>query len=240
MADLFKTKSFSASSGCLQGGSNHAGATTRLACFMLSLIILLGPNAHPARAAEKPEEAKLLFLVARRSIMDPMFERTVVLMLPLKDEPLVVGIIINKPSRVPLLQIFPDSPALQNRHDTAFIGGPVDMAAPALVFHSSKHSKPSMRLYGDVYLTFDADFITKFMQDPKQTGERRLFMGRAQWAPEQLQGEGQRGSWYSLRAEGEVIFDRDSEHLWERLHRRALPPLNVENRGITRVLYQVD
>jgi putative AlgH/UPF0301 family transcriptional regulator len=86
-----------------------------------------------------------------------------------------------------------------------------------------------MPLYDDVYLSFDPKLISKLLQDPKQTGDMRLFLGRAQWAPEQLEGEALRGSWYSLRAEGEVIFDRDSEHLWKRLHERAQPQNNVEN-----------
>ena len=40
-------------------------------------------------------------------------------------------------------------------------------------------------------------------------------------APEQLQGEVLEGSWYSLRAEGKVIFDRDAENFWKRPHERA-------------------
>lgn len=85
-----------------------------------------------------------------------------------------------------------------------------------------------MLLYDDVYLSFDAKFISKLMQDSKQKGDLRLFLGRAQWAPEQLQGEALHGSWYSLRAEGELIFDHDSEQLWKKLNARARPPLDVQ------------
>jgi len=141
-----------------------------------------------------------------------------------------VGLVINKPTQLPLVKLFPESAALNNRSENAYIGGPVDMASPALIFHAPKAPKQAMPLYDDVYLSFDAKLISKLMHDPKQTGDLRLFMGRAQWAPEQLQGEALEGSWYSLRAEGEVVFDRDPEHLWNRLHDRARPPSSVENR----------
>jgi len=172
---------------------------------------------------EKPKD-KLLFLVARSPVVDPFFEKSVVLMVPVDEDSLVVGIVVNKPSRLPLVKLFPDIPALKDRSDFAFVGGPVDMAAPALAFHSPKPFKQAMLLYGDVYLSFDLKFITKVLHDPKQTGDVRLFLGRAQWAPQQLQGEALEGSWYSLRAEGDVIFDRDSEHVWKLLHDRAGPP----------------
>jgi putative transcriptional regulator len=154
----------------------------------------------------------------------------VVLMLPLEGEPLIVGLIVNKPTRLPLIELFPKSPTLKKSSDDAYLGGPIDVSTAALVFHAPKAPKQAMQLYDDVYLSFDGKLISRLMQDPKQTGDVRLFLGRAQWDPEQLQGEALEGSWYSLRAEGEVIFDRDSEHLWKRLHERARPPASVENR----------
>ncbi|MGO8790062.1 MAG: YqgE/AlgH family protein [Terriglobia bacterium] len=81
-----------------------------------------------------------------------------------------------------------------------------------------------------MYLSLDPESISRVLQNPKQTGDLRLFLGRAQWVPEQLQGEARRGSWYSLRAEGNVIFDSNSDRLWERMHERARPPSRVENR----------
>jgi putative transcriptional regulator len=178
-------------------------------------------------ADEAKANSKLLFLVARPSILDPIFERSVVVMVPLEGEPLIVGLIVNKPTRLALRDLFPKSPALKKRSDIAFMGGPVDMSSPALVFHASKPPRQAMLLYDDVYLSFDGRYIASRLQDSKQTGGLRLFLGRAQWAPEQLQGEALRDSWYSLRAEGEVIFEGDSEKLWSTLHERARPSSNI-------------
>ncbi len=194
---------------------------------VLLFCVLWGTGEIPCRGEDKPS-TKPLFLVARSSILDPFFERSVVLMVPLQGEPLIVGLVVNKPTQLPLLKIFPKSPAVKNRSDNAYLGGPVDMASPALAFHSRKPPKQAIPLYDDVYLSFDPKFISKLIEDPKETGELRLFMGRAQWAPKQLQGEDLRGSWYTLRAEGGVIFDRDSEHLWKRLEERAEAPMHVQ------------
>jgi putative transcriptional regulator len=179
---------------------------------------------------QKPKD-KLLFLVARPSILDPIFEHSVVLMLPItdQDEPLIVGLIINKPTRLPLSKVFPDSPAVKQHVGNAYMGGPVDIQSPALLFHAPKPPHNALRLYDDVYLSLDPDVISGLLEDSKQTGELRLFLGRSQWAPEQLQGEALRGSWYSLRAEGDVLFDHDYEHIWNRMHERARPPADVKN-----------
>jgi len=227
MTDAFKPSGHAASGGRLRSGRENA-ASARGCAALLLLGVLWGVGVNPCRGEDKPKD-KLLFLVARQSILDPIFERSVVLMLPLNGEPLIVGLIVNKPTRLPLTKIFPKSSTLKNSPEDAYLGGPVDMATPALVFHAQKPPKQAMLLYEDVYLSFDTKFISKLMQDPKQTVDLRLFLGRAQWAPEQLQGEALEGSWYSLRAEGEVIFDRDSEHVWKRLHERAQPPATVEN-----------
>ena len=229
MADAMKPIAHLASRGQLPGRRENALSTLGWAVVVLLFCVLWGVGESPCRGEDKPN-TKLLFLVARSSILDPFFERSVVLMVPLQGEPLIVGLVVNKPTLLPLLKIFPKSPALKNRSENAYLGGPVDMAAPALAFHTRKPPKQALLLYDDVYLSFDPKFITRLIQDPKETGELRLFMGRAQWAPAQLDGEALRGSWYSIRAEGELIFDRDTEHLWKRLEARAEAPKSVQDR----------
>ncbi len=199
-----------------------------LAALFLVAGLLAGPSSTPCWSEQKPE-SKLLYLVARPSILDPLFAKSVVLMLPLTGEPLVVGLILNKPTHIPLAKLFPGSRPLKERTDTAYMGGPVDPDTAALVFHSPRPFDQAMPLYDDVYVTFDLKFITSRLKDPKQTGDVRLFLGRAQWDPKQLQDEAFDGSWYSLRAEGQVIFEGDSAKLWQRMHVRARPPSSVQN-----------
>ena len=108
---------------------------SRAAFAFCHLLIL---SRVPVRAAQdKPNkgdnEEKTLFLVARTELRDPIFKESVVLMFPSSvgvGEGLIVGLIVNKPARVELSEIFPDDPALKNRPETAYFGGPVDPRAP--------------------------------------------------------------------------------------------------------------
>lgn len=169
-----------------------------------------------------------MFLVARPETHDPFFEKSVVLMLPSDNTPLVVGLIVNKPTRVPLLKLFPDSPALQKQTLPAYFGGPVEIRVPSLVFRSPMAPDRSLRLYGDVYLTFDSDLIKSVFHNEQAPAKLRLFLGRAQWAPGQLQNEILRGGWYRVPAEGSLIFSADPQSLWSTLFHRARPDRYIQ------------
>jgi putative transcriptional regulator len=179
----------------------------------LVLATFIGIGALGA-AAQKAAD-KSLYLVARRELSDPFFKESVILMLPATDSDLVVGLIVNKPTRISLRDVFPENPALKDRTDTVFFGGPVEIHTPGVLFLSSKPIEQAVHLDGDLYISFDPDFIEETLVKPEeQVRDVRLFLGRAQWAPEQLQGEILRGSWYSEREENSWIFRRDPENVW--------------------------
>jgi putative transcriptional regulator len=188
----------------------------------------------PVHAAQdKPDKGdskdKTLFLVARPEMGDPIFKESVVLMFPssvVTVEGLVAGLIVNKPGRVALSDIFPKDNALKNRSETAYFGGPVDPQTPCVVFRSSKAVKQAALLFGDIYVSFDPDFIEELLEKPEKTPDLRLFMGRSQWVPGQLQNEMFMQAWYGVRAEMNLIFTASPENLWRNLFERA-EPLNI-------------
>jgi putative transcriptional regulator len=198
-----------------------------LASCLLSLVLSMTP-AHVAQNKPKKgdSEDKTLFLVARSELRDPIFKESVVLMFPSAvdvGEGLVVGLILNKPARVELSEIFPNDKELKNRSEIAYFGGPVDPRAPGVVFRSSKAAKQAALLFGDVYVSFDPDFIKELLKEPEKTPDLRLFVGRSQWAPAQLQNEMVVGAWYSVRAETNLIFSASPQYLWRKLFERAEP-----------------
>jgi PAS domain S-box-containing protein len=159
-------------------------------------------------------------VIARPELRDPIFKESVVLMFPSSvevGEGLVVGLILNKPARVELREIFPNDKELKNRSETAHFGGPVDPRAPGVVFRSSETAKQAALLFGDVYVSFDPDFIKELLKEPEKTPDLRLFVGRSQWAPAQLQNEMVMGAWYSVRAETNLIFSASPQYLWRKL-----------------------
>jgi|YelNatPaOPRAMG01_1025707.scaffolds.fasta_scaffold59651_2 putative transcriptional regulator len=205
-----------------------AGCGRWAAAFLLACILsgLLGPTARGADESKN----KLEFLIARNQVNDPFFRHSVVVILPTTGTVLIVGLIINKPTHMTIGKLFPDSPELKARTDEAFFGGPVDVHTPSIVFESASVPENALKLYGDVYLTFDPDLISRSFQSPSSNFRPRLFLGRAQWAPGQLQNEIRRGGWYRLQAEGDLIFSSKPEDLWPRLHARAAPSKYIQYR----------
>jgi hypothetical protein len=61
------------------------------------------------------------------------------------------------------------------------------------------------------------------LKKPEKTPDLRLFLGRSQWAPMQLENEMLEGAWYSMRAEGNLIFSASPQFLWRNLFERAEP-----------------
>jgi putative transcriptional regulator len=191
------------------------------------LIFISGLRAAPAHAQDKgkPEkqEEQATYLVAREEISDLFFSESVVLLLPPADQPLVVGLIVNKATKIPLNELFPDNDALKNKTQTIYFGDPVDTDDPGVVFRSPKPVKGAILLFGDVYVSFDRDFIEGLLEKPGQIRDLRLFLGRAQWAPDQLQNETLEGAWYSVQAESSFIFSVDPKYVWHTLSEIAEP-----------------
>lgn len=215
------------------------------AAFAFCLLLLLSTTpVHPTKDQPNKEdsEGNTSFLVARPELRELIFKESVILRLPSSvgvGKGLVVGLILNKPARVALSDIFPDDPAFENRSETVYFGGPVEPRAPGVVFRSSKPVKQAALLFGDIYVSFDPDFITELLKEPERTPDLRLFVGRSQWAPAQLRNEMAMGAWLSVRAETNLIFSPSPQYLWRKLLDRVepaavakfadlpFPPLNV-------------
>jgi len=198
-----------------------SGTSLILICIALALS---GASARARREQNQQtkKEEQAFFLVARRGLSDPFFQESVVVMLPLPETPLIVGLIINKkPTRLALREVFPDDAALKDRSEVMYFGGPVDLHAPGVVFRSPEASKQATHLFGDFYVSFDSHFIKELLEKPEPGRDLRLFLGRSQWAPGQLQNEMLRGGWYSVRAEANLIFSPDPQNVWRMLLERV-------------------
>jgi len=164
---------------------------------------------------------KPFLLVATRSLIDPIFAQSVVLMLPPVEPPLVAGVIINKPTNMPVRRVFPQAPQAADLSGTAFYGGPVELNEPCLTLRSSQPPNKSARLFDDLDLIADANTIGDFLKDPGGVKDLRLFMGRAQWTADQLRAEIYEGSWYMIPADVGLVFSPDPKHLWSVLVERG-------------------
>lgn len=189
------------------------------------LLIVLVPTlaliAAAALAAAKQTFSQTYFLVAQPDLPDPMFRESVVLMLPPTGTPLVVGLIVNKPTKLKLSELFPDDSALKRRSDTAYFGGPVDVGTPLALVRSKSAPDGAVALFKDIYLNLRSRSIAGLLKDPQPPQSMRLYLGRAQWTDDQLHNEMLENSWYNVPSDPDYVFSADPRTVWRTLVARA-------------------
>jgi putative transcriptional regulator len=161
-------------------------------------------------------------LVATPMLLDPNFERSVVLVLDADDDG-ALGVVLNRPSQVPVEEILPDWGALAGSPDVLFQGGPVSTDSALAVGAASTSREPEgepvgfRRLYDGVGIV-DLDTPTAIV-GPALTN-LRIFAGYAGWGREQLADEISEGSWYVVPSQPGDLFAGDPRGLWTRVLRR--------------------
>ena len=139
-------------------------------------------------------------LVATPALLDPNFERTVVLVLDL-DEDGALGVVLNRPSTVPVARgpaglehVVAQPPTCCSR---AARSAPTPRSAvgASTTYGLDPDAEPVgfRRLYDDVGIV-DLDTPTEIV-GPTLT-RLRIFAGYAGWGEEQLRDEIAEGSWY--------------------------------------------
>ncbi len=132
-----------------------------------------------------------------------------------------VGVILNRPTRVPASQLLPEHEALRGRTDRLFAGGPVSPRRLVAVFRSRERPEAALRVLADVYLSLDGVFLDGLLRRSDAPRELRVYAGYAGWAPGQLEAEIARDDWYVLEPDADTIFRADPATLWRELLRRA-------------------
>jgi putative AlgH/UPF0301 family transcriptional regulator len=189
-----------------------AWLNARIAVVLAIAMVILAAAGEP-----RCDDMTSKLLVATRDMPDTMFQRTVILIVPSTQEPLVAGVIINQPTEVPLAKLYQD--AARNKNEMAFFGGPVETEAPSLILRAATPPEKSSSLLDDIYLSTDTDAIARLLKRP-DGGDMRLILGRAQWLKEQLQTEIAAGAWYVVPAKADLIFS-DPKSLWPQLVARG-------------------
>jgi putative transcriptional regulator len=170
--------------------------------------------------AQSPARGK--FLVAARTLVDPNFSETVVLLVDHGEEG-SWGLVINRPTAVPLSKLFPEEKALQKRDDHLFSGGPVSPGRFLLLVRSPRPPENSRPVFAEVHLASSPAVLRG--PDARVITEFRAYAGYSGWAPGQLETEIARGDWYILTAEAAAVFAEDPALVWATLHTRAYAPV---------------
>ncbi len=199
-----------------------------LAAAYLALVLPLCAADAPAL----PAPGKLL--VATRTMPDADFAQAVVLLLH-SDSQGVVGLIVNRPSEVPLSHLFPKLKDAPTGKAPVYLGGLVALGARGLV-RSLEHnpgkaapektnppkSSPHNRaaawpVFGGVSVITDPTALEKLALTGARPEVFRVYAGYTGWSAEQLRHELKLGYWTVATPTESIVFDPHPATVWSRL-----------------------
>ncbi len=165
-------------------------------------------------------------LVATPRLEDPNFDRTVILLLQHDDDDGAMGLVLNRPSGLPLDDELSLWEPLAAPPSEVFMGGPVEAHIVfALGWYTPGDTPPD-----GIQPLIDGVGVVDLRRDPDELAELlavRLFAGYSGWAPRQLEAEIAEGSWFTLGAEVWDAATVDPDNLWRDVFRRQQDNLRL-------------
>jgi putative transcriptional regulator len=200
---------------CMGTGTMGAAASYATPTGLLSAVrpVTFSPGSG-YRTLDSP--AKGNFLVASRSIRDPRFAETVILLIEYGPGG-AMGLMINRPSRIKLSSVLPKIKGLKQRADTVYFGGPVNTSQMFLLIRSRSLPRDSVHIFEDIYASASLSELERLTENPSPDGKFHAYAGYAGWGPGQLDRELLRGDWHVLRADSRSVFDKKPSDLWQEL-----------------------
>lgn len=163
-------------------------------------------------------------LAASPQLGDPNFRRTVVLIVEDDPDEGTLGVVLNRPTEVPLHQVLESWTALATGPRVVFKGGPISpnsALALALVDGGdepvgwrSLDGTPMMARLGLIDLGAPPELLAGGITS------MRVFAGYAGWGSGQLRDEIEAGAWFVLPGEPADAFVADPSGLWRAVLRR--------------------
>jgi putative transcriptional regulator len=163
--------------------------------------------------------AKGKILVAARSLRDPNFLETVVLLVDFSADG-AVGLILNRQTDVPISRVFTGPEGLRAGRSMMFLGGPVEVKG-VLGLARGANAWQNRHVVKDVYLVNSRESLDALLEAGTSSDRCRIYAGYSGWGAEQLQNEVISGAWSVLDGNGRIAFDPEPSTLWDRLIRLA-------------------
>jgi putative transcriptional regulator len=163
-------------------------------------------------------------LVATPLLGDPNFRRAVVLVVEDEPEEGTLGVVLNRPTEVPVGQVLESWTDLVTGPSVVFRGGPVaPNSALALAIVPGDEEPVGWRALDGSAVMSRIGLVD--LDSPPQLlaggiASLRVFAGYAGWGPGQLQAEIDEGAWYVLSGEPADAFADEPERLWKKVLRR--------------------
>lgn len=158
-------------------------------------------------------------LVATGQVNGSIFDKSVIYIC-IHNVQGAMGVIVNqKVENVQFSDLFNhlkiDAPVGANPSLPIHFGGPVD-ATHGFVLHSGEYENGQQLIQHSAYSLTSNAAILKDIAKGSGPRERMLVLGYAGWEAGQIEREIESGSWLTVPATPELIFDADNDSKWLR------------------------
>lgn len=153
-------------------------------------------------------------LIASRTLRDPNFLKTVVLILEHGEEG-ALGVVLNRPTDRTLGEVWDaiDADPIANK-DTLWRGGPVP--GPLIGLHNDPELGEKQVLPG-VYMSMQRDALDQLVR--QERCRYRIYSGNSGWGGGQLEGEIKAGGWLTGDSQETDLF-AEPDGLWPAVTKR--------------------
>lgn len=222
----------------IDGGGHIKGLIAVFAALLLTTLPTLCAEASVVRRtslapgiqkAPLPKRHQTLvrlargkFLVAKRGMKDRRFAQSVILLLEYGNQG-AGGLIINRPTPIPVSDVIRDIKPGRLASGKVYIGGPVEPNTIVMLIRASNQPEGALHVFGNVYMTSRQETFDNAASNDELAENCRLYAGYAGWAPLQLDKEIFHGDWFVTDGDVKTLFETGSEDIWPALMRQLEP-----------------
>jgi len=151
-------------------------------------------------------------------LRDPNFAHSVVLLCEYREDG-AMGLVVNNSTQTRASEVVElDPPPKRDNGLGVWIGGPVDPSRGWLLL--AEKTGDSIEIAPGVFLSASHQVLREVMEAPQPPRRCRFLVGYAGWAPQQLDQELAASAWLTVPVEQTLVFDTDSDRMWELAIRR--------------------
>ncbi len=155
-------------------------------------------DAGEASRRFTPRLAPGILLAAQEVLEDPHFRDTIVLLCQYGEEG-AYGLVLNRPSHMPLREIFEHPPEGGSGVRRVYIGGPVQPTELQILQLGEPAVEDTMEIAPGVHMGGQWESLEEILAP--EPDDLRLFLGYAGWGEGQLETEIKAGAWEVVEAD---------------------------------------
>ena len=164
-----------------------------------------------------PKSLRGNFLIAAKSLRDPNFYKSVVLIVEHGDTG-AMGLVINRPSEISLSRALKKHFDLPETGDLIYVGGPVEENGMFILHNAQEWSESESPIVSGIFVGNSAEVFENIVQQSAEAESEikfRVYSGCSGWSPGQLESELSRNDWWTCPAEPELVFHADPYRVWD-------------------------